>query len=205
MAATSTSAAPFGGSVRTLRYVGDFIASSASEGSDGELYVTYYWDMGGTYYEADRLGALTGSGLREIFAGVFLDELTIIGTSGGYPEFLVGPGDTSHMTPNIGVWSTSGAGVQLTTTLSLSDASNKARPCTWCGEQPAPSVKPYCAPFAGGQLCGSNPGMTFTKNGKTVEVDRDAYLVGAGLHRFLIVERPRFEPPIYIEGFAASD
>lgn len=193
----------FGGPVRVLRYAGDFVASSAFEGADGELYVTYFWDMGSTYYEADRLGILDGSAIREIFTGVFLDQVTIVGEHEGYPTFRVELGDTVHMSDNYGLWWTSASGVKL---IEPSRAySPPPHPCSWCAGQAATRGPGYCSPFAGGKLCDSSAGVTFVKNGTTSVIDKDAYLVGSGSHRFLIVERPFAESPVYIEGFAASD
>jgi hypothetical protein len=36
-------------------------------------------------------------------------------------------------------------------------------------------------------------------------IDRDAFLIGSGPDRFLLIERRPGSSPIYIEGFAASD
>jgi hypothetical protein len=202
-AASTLQTLPFNAPVRVLRYDGDFLATGAVEGNDGEFYVTYYWDMGSTYYTADRLGVITGSRLREIFAGDFLDQLDIIDNDSGYPEFVDAIGDTVHPSVYYGIWLVSGAGAHRTRQISMSDAALLHRQCTWCGERAAPNAKPYCASFAGGRMCGSDPGVTFTKNGKTVTIDKYAFLVGAGPDRFLIVERPLSQAPRYVEGFAA--
>jgi hypothetical protein len=192
--------------VRTLRYAGDFIASSVFEGADGEFYLTYFWDMGSTTYDADRLGVLDGSAIREIFAGVFLDKVTIVAEHDGYPQFSVDGGDTVHSSDNYGIWRASGAGVgllgQLPTTYYDSPPPH---PCSWCNWNQTQRVTGYCARFAGGMLCDKNAGVTFAKNGTTFVIDKNASLIGAGQHRFLLIERPTARPPLYLEGFAASD
>ena len=195
----------YGVPVRVSHYVGDFVASSAVEAADGELYVTYFWDLGSTPYQADRLGVLDGGAIREIFAGAFLDELTSVGESRGYPRFIVDAGDTAHMSDNYGLWQVSGAGVKMIERAQPGYYSPPPRPCSWCYPHQQTRAPRYCAPFAGGTLCDSGEGVTFIKNGVTRVVDKSGYLVGAGPHRFLIIERPFAEPPIYLEGFAASD
>lgn len=194
---------PYQTDVRVLRYDGDFIASSATEGSNGALYVTYYWDKGSTPYESDRFGVLDGSAMRELFAGVFLDEVSVVGENGGYPVLDVGMGSTVHDSDNFGIWSVSDGGVRKIGPESATN-STASRLCIWCVPQDRRSER-YCASFAGGRLCDSGPGVTFAKNGTKVEIDKDAYLVGAGPHRFLMVERPPMQSPKYVEGFAASD
>jgi len=192
--------------VRMLRYAGDFVASSAMEGLDGEFYVTYFWDMGSTYYTADRLGVLTGSATREIYGGFFLDKITIVAEHDGYPQFSIDSGDTVHMSDNYGIWRATGVGVRLVAQLPP-DYYNSPAPhaCSWCSTKQTQSGPTYCATFAGGMLCDTNTGVRFAKNGATFVIDRGAHLVGAGPHRFLIIERPSDGPPVYLEGFAASD
>jgi hypothetical protein len=191
--------------VRTLRYAGDFIASSAMEGADGEFYLTYFWDMGSTAFSADRFGVLDGSAIRETFTGVFLDEITIVDEHDGFPVFRVDGGGTAHESDAYGLWRATGAGVDVIEHSAISYYSPLPHPCSWCYARPESRGPGYCAPFAGANLCDTSIGVTFKLNGAAYVVDKGAHLVGAGPHRFLIIERPIDEPPVYIEGFAASD
>lgn len=191
--------------VRMLTYGGDFIASGVTEGADGDFYVTYYWDKGSTPYDPDRYGALTGSQIREIFAGAFLDRMTIIGRNGGYPAIDVDIGSTVHGSTLWGIWYSSGAGVKKVGPESIIYSPSSARGCDWCRMPPLDHGPKYCESFGGGRLCDSSEGVTFEEGVVKEVIDKDAYLVGAGPHRFLIVERPSGRPPRYVEGFAASD
>jgi len=202
MSATSSA---FGLPVRVLTYRGDFLASNAVEGADGGFYSTYYWDMGSTPYEADRLAVLTGGAMRELFAGSFLDEITIVGQSDGFLGFAVGMGATVHTSDLYGRWVASRAGVVMVGEPTRGLEQAPERRCDWCylPVNVRGGGTPFCSGFAGGELCDASPGVTFRKRGTTTSIDRYAFLVGSGPDRFLLVERRTGTSPIYIEGFAA--
>jgi hypothetical protein len=204
MSATSSA---FGLPVRILTYRGDFIASNAVEEPDGRFYTTYYWDKGSTPYEADRFAMLTGGAIRELFAGNFLDEITIIGQSDGVLDFDVGMGSTVHESDLYGQWVLSDVGLRMVEGPTRGLEHVPARRCDWCylPVSARTGESPFCSGFAGGALCDDGPGVTFRKHGTSTVIDRDAFLIGSGPDRFLLIERRPGSSPIYIEGFAASD
>jgi hypothetical protein len=198
----------FGVPVRILTYRGDFLATNAVEGMDGGFYSTYYWDKGSTPYDPDRFAALTGGSMRELFAGESFDGIAIVSQSDGEMIIDVGDGTVVHGSGARGLWGSSAAGVRRVAEPTRGLGQLAEHGCAWCrfpsfaGTGTSPL---FCSAFARGEVCDASPGVTFRRNGPGagVLIDRNAYLVGSGPDRFLLIEPRLGKSPIYIEGFAS--
>ena|GEM_PF-6057081 len=191
----------FGPGVRTLSYRATFLASQAMEGPDGKLYITYYWPPAGPIaYDPDKLGIVTGGAVREIISGSFLDMVSITGRASGYPTFSIGIGSTPSGGGMHGTWVLDATGPHR-----LSNAEPQPVTCALCDWMSPMSTagKGRCVDFATGDLCERNQQVTYSRNRQLLATIRDAHIVGAGPHRFLISVFDANNSGVWdLEGFA---
>jgi hypothetical protein len=190
----------FGPDVRTIQYRATFRAFQAMEGTDGRLYMTYYWPPPGTLiYDPDRFGFVTGGAVREVMSGRFLDLVEIRGRIRGYPIISIGNGSTPTGDTGHGLWLLDASGPIRTSSKEPSFVD-----CSLCDALINVAARaPVCVQFAAGELCQQQRAVTYSVFGRQRVRIPGAYLIGAGRHRFLISVFDAGDSGVWdLEGFA---